>query len=212
MKISDIVLAAAVFLPGAWFCRLYLSGQGKSRARAAIKCAPTAGCFLLALYALGSGGVNALFQGLMCAGLLVCVFADWVIEFKLMPGAVLFGCAHLCFIAAFALKSGGSASWTCLILLAGALAGLFLYAQKKGKSSLPAAPFAAYIALICLMAALAVNCGALFGIGALLFVASDTLLGLRLFGKISFPHSGTAVMVSYYLALYLFALGSLALR
>ena len=91
----------------------------------------------MALYALGSGGVNALFQGLMCAGLLVCVFADWVIEFKLMPGAALFGCAHLCFIAAFALKCEGAASWTCLILLAGALTGLFLYAQKRESPPFP---------------------------------------------------------------------------
>ena len=162
------------------------------------------------MYALCKGSENTLFLGLLSAGLLLCVIADWVIEFRLMPGAALFGCAHLCFIAAFALRCGGAASWPCLILLTGTLMGLFLYVQSKGKSSIPALPFAAYIALICLMASIAVKCGAWFAVGSLLFVVSDALLGLRLFGKIKIPHSGALVMATYYLALYLFAIGTLA--
>ena len=212
MSILDIILAFALLGAGVWFCVKYLNGEGQSRLRAACKCAPTAGCFLLALYALCGASESALFLGLLSTGLLLCTAADWVIEFKLMPGAAIFACAHLCFIAAFALRCEGAVSWTCLILLSGTLMGLFLYVQSKGKSSLPALPFAAYIALICLMASIAVKCGAWFAVGSLLFVASDALLGLRLFGKIKIPHGGALVMVTYYLALYLFALGALALR
>ncbi|MBQ6646425.1 MAG: hypothetical protein IJM56_07075, partial [Clostridia bacterium] len=50
-------------------------------------------------------------------------------------------------------------------------------------------------------------CGTLFSIGALLFVFSDALLGARIYAQISFRYSGTAVMVLYYAALYLLALG-----
>ena len=201
------VISGAALILCAVFCILFLRGGQKKSVHALIKCVPGFSCFLLALAGmfLRSGFTGA--RAVLCIGLLICTAADWMLEYSFVPGTSLFMLAHLCFICAFISIGGFVPVVWAFVALSVVLYVLFLRFRRKGASPSPALLPAAYILLISLMAAFAFNCGALFAIGALLFVFSDALLGARIYAQISFRYSGTAVMVLYYAALYLLALG-----
>lgn len=205
----DIALSAGVFIICAWFCARFLRRSPSPRRHALDKCVPSAACFALSLYSLFSASPYSAWRVLLCAGLFVCALGDWVLEFHFIPGAALFASAHLCFASAFVALGGFTPNILCIVLLPVVLCAVFVRFMLKSARLGSAALYLIYIAAISLMTAYAANCGALFLIGALLFVLSDSILGLRIFGRIKGKYLSYLIMISYYLALYLFALGSL---
>ena len=204
MKLT--VSLTALFLI-ALFYILYIRRRTSGAVKAIIKCVPTLSAFGLALYgALGAGA--QVYVWLICLGLTFCVAADYVLEFRFIPGAALFALAHVCFIVAFFL---GGAPGLCSVLLAVCLflilCTLFLRFQSNKPAGTPMAVFLLYAAVLSLMAGASAAMHACFFAGAMLFVVSDTLLGLRLFHVLRPRSTGIILMASYYLALYLIALG-----
>ncbi len=201
-------LSVLVFLFGAYFCWRFLRVDASPRKKALNKCAPSAACWALSLYALLSARGFSLPGALLCAGLFVCTAADWALEFAFLTGAALFSLSHLMFILAFCFYAGWLPSFWMLGLSLLILYTLIRLVQQEGEKT-PSRMIYAYVFFISLMASYAAKSGWIFTLGALLFMNSDLLLGLRLFKRLSGPSLGWAVMVPYYLALYLFALGSL---
>ena len=201
-------LSCLVFCIGAYFCWRFLRVDTSPRKKALYKCAPSAACCALSFYALLAVRGFSLPGDLLCAGLLVCTAADWALEFRFLPGAALFSAAHLLFILAFCFSAGWTPNFWLLAIFLIVLYTLILLVRPAGSAASPRMIYA-YIFFISLMASYAAKSGWVFTLGALLFMNSDLLLGLRLFKRISGPSLGWAIMVPYYLALYLFALGSL---
>ena len=203
----DILLCLVVLGISAWFCVQFVQNRHAPRIHALCKCVPSISCGLLSLYGWLNHASGCTGGILLCCGLVLCAAADWALEFRFVPGVALFMASHLCFVAAFTLMSGKGPNLLCFVIFLAILYLLLSLVKHSGSSALPVLPLAAYIALISLMTASAFNCGVLFAVGALLFVLSDALLGAHLFGRIKGAYVGWAIMVPYYLALYLFALG-----
>ncbi len=169
-------------------------------------------------YLLLYGGVT-LSRALIASGLLAGAVGDVLLErygpedrrFLLGAGAFLFG--HLFYIAAFAAVSPA----TCLIAFPAACAAALLLAlillprlTLKGRFR---AAMLFYLLILTAMtscaAAVLIRTGKasffLSAPGALLFLGSDTALGLRMFGKEKRPFLGTLCLVTYYAAQNLIA-------
>ncbi len=202
------LLSALAFV----FFILFVKTRKKGRLKALFKCVP--GFLALTVALLGilfeipadSGRLPAWF---IVAGLALCVAADWALEFDFIKGAALFGAAHCLFISAFYLKGGLNIyNALCFALLCGVTGVLFCVFRHKKSARLPFAALAAYAGVLSLMAALAFGCGASIAAGAVLFVLSDALLCLRLFGA-KLPRGADYVLMgTYYAALFLFAFGA----
>ena len=187
------------------FYVLFMREKETGAKKAVYKCVPGFLTLLTGLWFLLSGKVTAA-NALIAAGLLICAAADWILEFRFLPGMALFAVAHLCFIGAFV--SGGSHGFSTVLyfaLLFAAMCTLFILFRNNKPENLPFAVFFAYAAVLALMAAFAFGCNVLIISGALLFVCSDTLLGLRLFGVWKGHVMSWILMGAYYSALFLFA-------
>lgn len=188
------------------FYILYITAgkHGKSKRTVSIlKIVPTSCAFVLSL--TGGGGA---YGCLVSAGLLLCVLADWVLDYRFVPGTALFGAAHLMFISAFLLKGRLTFLSAIVFLLAAAAFACLLSRKRTRKSSLGLLPSCAYCLALCCLLASSVNVGILCVSGAILFTVSDTLLGLRLFFDAGGKLSGWFIMGTYYGALFLISLSA----
>lgn len=187
-----VLSAAAAFVyPG-------LPGEGLGRA--AVK---TLAVGLLALIA-GIGGAGA-----PAAALTLSALGDFLLarpgERAFLAGVGAFGAAHLVYVGVFVSMTDVAAVGPLRIALA---FGLVVLALGLGRILLRGAggmrgAIAGYIGLLTFMglAALAVP-GWQVPLGAMLFVLSDSLLGLERFGPPSARHpgQGVAVWATYYAA------------
>lgn len=140
------------------------------------------------------------------AGLLFCVLADWILDYRFALGTAFFGGAHVLFITAFLTKGGVDIGTLAVFGICAAVFAALLRRQQTQKNLLGKFPLCCYCLALCCLIASSVNAGALCIAGALLFAVSDTLLGLRLFyGK---RFGGWVIMGTYYGALYLIALSN----
>ena len=153
--------------------------------------------------------------GLTLAAVVFYLAADVLLECRFVLGAVSFGIGHVCMTAG--LLSGGSdsgffaaAAAAFWVYMAGAYLGLRTYfAHLMAKKLL--FPAAAYVALLSLMAACALAAGlreggirgAALAAGGVCFVVSDLLLGQNRLGRRRSRKKGAAVLVLYYLAVWL---------
>ena len=120
---------------------------------------------------------------LIVAGLLLCMIADVVPDIRMVGGIGIFGTGHLCFIAAFWLKSAPTPG-TLLLFLAiyVAVIGMFRH-EIAGLEELKVPAFL-YVAVLGFMVLMVVTSGwstggregALLIAGALLFLASDCMI------------------------------------
>lgn len=140
------------------------------------------------------------------AGLLFCVLADWILDYRFALGTAFFGGAHVLFITAFLLKGSLSIETLAAFCICAVTFAVLLSEKRTQKNLLGIIPLCAYCLALCCLIASSMNAGALCIAGALLFAVSDTLLGLRLFyGK---RFGGWVIMGAYYGALYLIALSN----
>ena len=162
-------------------CVLYLGFQRIKKApghrlgaEIALKCGATAMAALTALLGCLKSGTPA--QWTMLAGLVICAVADGVLCVHFIGGGALFVLGHVLYMVAFCLMRGPD--WRCAVAFL-VLMGLFAAATARVRPG-PGGRYGlifAYAAILCLMVALACVQAPLFFVGAVLFAASDALLG-----------------------------------
>ncbi len=201
MTIILILLAALFFV-------LYMTSREKGILKTVYKCVPTACVCILAIYLAVKGNADASAYLAIC-GLTFCVVADAVLEHTLVPGATLFGAAHICFILSFIMgRSHGYLSVACFALVFTLLCLLFMRCKDNKPKQAPLWGFVLYAFLLALMTALSIDGGIMLALGGLLFAFSDTILFLRMFAKLSGKIYSWLLMGAYYSALFLIAIGS----
>ena len=130
---------------------------------------------------------------------------------QFMPGMACFAAAQISYIVGF---SWGQAFWGLPLLLVALLVyGVYIYSMLAEKLDSLRIPIIIYITLILVMAWRAIlyasntdMAGAwTAGLGALFFVASDSLLALNRFSK-PIHHHPTWVLTTYYVAQWLIAI------
>ncbi len=201
------ILFLAVLLLTALFYLWYMRFHGASRRKALIKSVPGLLAFGYALFGVFRNGSAP--GCLITFGLLACSIADYVLEFAFLPGIAAFAGAHVLFTAGFMLmEKAGLLQVLFFTLLFFTLFALFHRNRQKTPKQLPFLVFVLYAALLSLMAALSLSAGPWYAAGALLFVFSDGILGLRLFGIFRNRLLDWILMAAYYLALLFLAAGN----
>jgi uncharacterized membrane protein YhhN len=139
---------------------------------------------------------------LLLAGLAASLVGDYLLEVDLLvPGMAAFGVAHLCYVLLFSRRTT-SRSWAVLAAYGVVwLGALILLWQGLGDDRLPVA---GYSLLVTATAVTSAWYGWRSGIGGLLFLISDALIGVELAGN-EFTGRPYLVMALYCLAQYLLA-------
>lgn len=181
---------------------------------------------LRAFPGVGSGEIPLPLFGWTLAALAFYIAADVLLECRFIAGAVTFSLGHICMAAGF-LTGGelrvspgaengeilglaaGCAVLTLMLVAAACLVLRKYIPHLKAKNLL--LPAVSYVSILSVMAALAILAGIREGgpegmfsaAGGIAFVISDILLGMNRLGR---KHSGrkrAAVLILYYLSVYL---------
>jgi len=170
--------------------------------------------FILALAWQHSRGNGMVYTYALMAGLLFSLAGDVFLmlpQDRFVPGLISFLIAHLCYITAFVSVAGfHPAPALCLSFLIYGAFTLRLLWPHLGKMR---GPVAIYMAVILLMGWQATALGAVGGArwralaaaGALLFVASDSILALNRFRR-PFRSAEALILGTYFAAQWLLAL------
>ncbi|HEX6291921.1 MAG TPA: lysoplasmalogenase [Herpetosiphonaceae bacterium] len=174
---------------------------------------------ILLIAAGSSGETLPAYRYAIIAGLLCSLAGDVFLMLpadRFLAGLVSFLLAHLCYIVAFNVGVQPLMPlWSGLPFLA---YGMMLFARLRPHLGSMALPVAGYSLVISVMAwqacarwlQLATPDALLAGIGAVLFVASDSLLAIDRFAG-SFRWAHLAILVTYYVAQWLIAASTCAL-
>lgn len=167
----------------------------------------------MAVYLGMSGSLKSgqMSGALITLALAFCMAADVVLEINFIKGILIFGLAHLCYIAAFARLV--HPKWYTFVCAAGIYGAILLFFREdiKKLKSLKAAAVP-YMGLLSLMSASALTLAiaapavstVMTAAGAVCFIVSDCIIALRTVrGKTSQVY-GTAILLLYYGAVYLF--------
>ena len=168
---------------------------------------------IIVIALLGKGEVTALYKTLILVGLIFCLGGDIFLmlpERYFIAGLVSFLIGHLFYIAAFVTDTGFSLSWWGIPLL---IYGIFIYGLLAPHLGQMRLPVILYVLVILVMAWQALGRwadihtgGALMAaVGAILFVASDSILALNRFRK-PFRTGRALTLVTYYSAQWFIAL------
>ncbi|KAL4658287.1 lysoplasmalogenase-like isoform X2 [Arapaima gigas] len=208
------------FLCTSMYFHLWIPESAPSTFAAAVKCSPVVSLALLVLCYNGGWSLVGVAGGLfLSAGGDVCLI--WSKYF--LHGMVSFGAAHLLYSTAFFSQrySSSSSSFSTFLLasitLWGVGGGFYYYIlpfiQKAPDAAILTPAVAVYILLIVTMAMLAVRTRrSLTLLGSLMFMVSDLSLALQVFKVIEpSPRGRLVVMMTYYLAQLLIAIGDVTL-
>lgn len=215
MSCALLLSLSPFFLTAAAFFYLRVSDTPESFMVACVKTAPTV---LLALVVLRWNGGQSILG--VAGGLLFSAVGDFCLVWHelFIHGMAAFATAHLLYALTFLSSryiAYSSPSWIRLfyIILAVIGVGLYIYLypflKKAPNSEILTPAVGVYIFLIILMTSLAIRtCRTTTLLGSLSFMASDAALALQVF-KVVAPveHGYTFVMVTYYLAQLLIAVG-----
>ncbi|MDH4351639.1 MAG: lysoplasmalogenase [Gemmatimonadota bacterium] len=180
---------------------------------------PATTVMILAIAVFGDPGTGR-YQLLIAVGLVASLAGDVFLMLpsdRFVAGLVSFLAAHLAYLTAFATPPGGRSAWLVLGVLV-LVGGAVLCVLWPGLGQLRG-PVSGYVAVILAMAWMATTrwlqmpsgvTAAAAG-GALLFVASDTLLALDRFRR-RFAFARAWVLATYYTAQTLIALSVPGLR
>lgn len=210
-------IALAVLSLAASIAYQVIERQPPSALRTGLKTAAIGLFVPLPLLALGQGPVVPLL--LLAAAFLLSSAGDLFLAMKgnprnFMRGLVAFLVSHLFYIGVMVpLASGADSLVLKGLSLAAGIGGLALYwslASRLGTARLPVATYFAVI-LVMVLSALAIPEGMpLLGLGALLFMLSDSVIALDKFrGPV--PFRGLIVWTTYYVGQTLMAFTLLAL-
>lgn len=222
--IRAMLAVSAMILLGTYYFQRKKSDRVKALA---CKAGATAMPGLLLLcYGMENGGLTAAGYWTLAA-VLFYMAADVLLECRFVWGAVSFAVGHLCMIAGFVagMVGGGITQGECIrflrivVILFCVYVGAACLALRRYIPHLRAKklflPAAAYLVILSAMAACAASAGSIKGgisgavlaAGGICFVVSDVLLGQNRLGRKRSRVKGAAVLVLYYLAVYLFAAG-----
>ncbi|MDO5022537.1 MAG: lysoplasmalogenase [Eubacteriales bacterium] len=160
----------------------------------------------LALYSAFTGGGT--YAATISVALFLCAVADMLLEHHFMAGMGVFALGHVVYIAAFIIKNGFNE--VSLLAFAGLLILLLLlynHAEKLTDKNI--LPYALYGVVIMFMLSQAFFAGYLTALGALLFVASDSLIAWRIVKGNGDNQNEIACISLYYTAQFLFALSTI---
>ena len=148
---------------------------------------------------------------LMSLGLVLCMAADVALELDFVKGIVVFGLAHLCYIATY--NRLAHPAWYTLAGAAAVYLMLFLIFRHDigGLGKLKAAAVI-YMAVLSYMTASAftlyiseqTTAAAMVAAGATCFLISDGIIAYRTTRKKTGLVYGAAILLLYYSAVYLF--------
>lgn len=191
------------------------------------KAAATSVPGILLAVSMIEGNVQNAGAGATLAAIGFYMVADVLLECRFIPGAVCFSIGHVWMAAGFflsreaALYSDGhidagfllSVSGAFIVFIAAAVAALHRYFHQLKQKKLFYLMLV-YIVVLGIMASLAAASGIRTGgapgaaaaAGGICFAVSDILLGRNRLGKRRSRVRGAAVLILYYLAVYLFAL------
>ncbi|MFW2542170.1 lysoplasmalogenase family protein [Primorskyibacter sp. 2E107] len=212
--LTGIAPLCAVLFLGAALTYPWL--RGESLMRSAVK---TTAIAALVLWALSLGAYG------LAAALAFSAFGDWFLS-RPGPRAFLYGmaafaAAHLVYIGLFVaiLNQTGAPPWPDprfrgALLLFGL--GLWMAARILRAAGPMRRPVALYGAVLLVMAVLAMmmppnDAGHLIGLGAVLFVISDVLIGRERFLQTRWPGQGLAIWALYCTAQACVAMGLVGL-
>lgn len=217
MSCALFVSLLPFFLSTAAYFYLWTPDSPPSIMSAGVKAAPV---LLLAAVVLSwNGGQSVL--GVM-GGLVFSAAGDSCLVWPelFLHGMAAFAVAHLLYSLSFlssryASYSSSSSSLTrllylvLLIVAVGFYIFLYPFLQKAPNPDMMVPAVGIYIALICLMSALAIRTGHVATLlGSLSFMVSDLSLALQVFKVMEdMQHGNLVVMVTYYLAQLLIAVG-----
>lgn len=201
-------LAAAILVSGA----LAILGEERGPRWLVYVWKPTTTLLILVSAALVAGAPPR-YQIPILAGLAASCAGDVFLMLprdRFLAGLVSFLGAHVAYLVAFAVVPSGWAPWVALVILLG-FGGGMVRVLWPGLGALRG-PVVAYVSVILAMAWMAVArwqatpgpATAAAALGALLFVASDTLLALDRF-RGRFPAARALVLTTYYAAQCLIA-------
>ncbi|KAF7653033.1 hypothetical protein LDENG_00088560 [Lucifuga dentata] len=207
------------FLATAAYFHLWTPDSTASIISAGVKAVPA---LLLAAVVLSWNGGQSVLG--VAGGLIFSAVGDCCLIWSelFLHGMGAFALAHLMYSVTFlsnryAAHSSSSSSWIRLLYLILFAAGvgfyvyLYPYLQKGPDSAVVIPAVAVYIALITLMGTLAFRTRRMATLlGSLAFMISDLMLALQIF-KVApqLEHGNTIVMVTYYLAQLLIAVGDI---
>ncbi|XP_077590850.1 lysoplasmalogenase [Stigmatopora nigra] len=203
------------FLATALFFYLWTPNPPTSIVQAAVKSAPTV---LLAVAVLSWNGCQSVLA--VAGGLVISAVGDCCLVWPelFLHGMAAFAVAHLFYSITFLssrYETHSSSSCTSVLYLilvmiaAGFYAYLFPFLKKHQSSEILVPAVGVYTVLITIMAILAIRTHRAFTLlGSLLFIVSDCVLALQEFKVIALgENSDVVVMVTYYLAQLLIAVG-----
>ena len=210
--------AVCTVVLGTFYIRLKKREKTKALACKALATFMPALLLLRAVPSVEQGAIPVSLFSWTLAALVFYIAADVLLECRFVLGAVIFSAGHLCMIIGFLTGgevSGGSAGiilLTAFFVVAACFAVRRHIHHLKGKRLL--LPAIAYVAVLSVMASLGViaglqtgNCIGMFSaLGGVAFVVSDILLGMNRLGRKRSRARGAAVLILYYLAVYLLSM------
>lgn len=205
------------FLSAALYFYLWTPDSPPSIISAGVKCAPV---LLLAVAVLSWNGGQSVLG--VVGGLVFSAVGDCCLVWPelFLHGMGAFAVAHLLYSLSFLSRhyaTHSSSCWTRFLYLILFMVGggyyifLFPFLQKDPQGDVLTPAVGIYFALIMLMCALAVRTGNVATLlGSLSFSVSDATLSVQVF-KVMAPmqHGNSVVMVTYYLAQLLIAVGDM---
>ncbi|MDR0270615.1 lysoplasmalogenase [Paenibacillus sp.] len=165
-------------------------------------------CLILIYAYLHAPAAKSKYDSLTISGLFFCMLGDGLLQWFII-GLTAFLVGHLFYLSAF------STRWKFSTIRISVLIPLICYAgfmgwqlyqglESSGKTTLEA-PVLLYLIAIMLMGFFAVMSGSLMAsCGALLFLASDSILSWNMFIS-AVPYSSILIMTTYYAAQFLIA-------
>ncbi|KAM3864321.1 lysoplasmalogenase [Diretmus argenteus] len=204
------------FVATAAYFYLWTPDHRPSIMAAGVKAAPT---LILAILVLSWNGCQSVLR--VAGGLLFSAVGDCCLIWPelFLHGMGAFAVAHLLYSLTFLstryATHSSSSSWRRILYLILFVVGgvfyvyLYPYLQKAPDSALLTPAVGVYIVLIALMATLAIRTRqTATSLGSLSFMVSDMMLALQAFNVMEpMEHGNTIVMVTYYLAQLLIAVG-----
>ena len=176
---------------------------------------------LLLVYAVAGSEAVSSVQGpvlWLCVALLSSLAGDVFLMLPrdlFLPGLVSFFFAHVAYIVTFAPDVELSAPWIVtaivLVAIAARYGGRVLEGVAQSGSQQLRAPFVAYMVVITAMVLAASATGSNWAyVGAILFFASDTMIGQSRFVQ-PFRHDRLAIMITYHVGQVFLVIGALDL-
>ena len=210
--------AVCTVVLGTFYIRLKKREKTKALACKALATFMPALLLLRAVPSVEQGAIPVSLFSWTLSALVFYIAVDVLLECRFVLGAVIFSAGHLCMIIGFLTGgevSGGSAGiilLTAFFVVAACFAVRRHIPHLKGKRLL--LPAIAYVAVLSVMASLGViaglqtgNCIGMFSaLGGVAFVVSDILLGMNRLGRKRSRARGAAVLILYYLAVYLLSI------